>query len=43
MLWVCGPGPTSPDFTGFQFQHIDRPVFPLDEKTPFNLDKLGMW
>lgn len=43
MLWVCGPGPTSPDFTGFQFQHIDRPVFPLDEETPFNLDKLGMW
>jgi len=41
MLWVCGPGPTNPDFTGFPFQHIERPVFPLDEGVQFHLDKLG--
>lgn len=43
MMWVCGPGPTQPDFTGFLFQHIDRPVFPLDEGAQFHLDKLGKW
>jgi len=43
MMWVCGPGPTQPDFAGFRYQHIDRPVFPLDAETQFHLDKLGRW
>jgi microcystin degradation protein MlrC len=43
MMWVCGPGPTQPDFKGFQFQHIDRPVFPLDEEARFDLHQLGRW
>jgi microcystin degradation protein MlrC len=41
MLWVCGPGPTRSDVTGFQFQHIERPVFPLDKEVRFRLDRLG--
>ena len=41
MMWVCGPGPTAPDFTGFLFKHINRPVFPLDQETRFRLDKVG--
>jgi microcystin degradation protein MlrC len=43
MMWVCGPGPTQPDFSGFLFQHINRPVFPLDRDTQYHLDKLGGW
>jgi microcystin degradation protein MlrC len=43
LMWVCGPGPTHPDFSGFPFQHIKRPMFPLDEETPFQLDGLGKW
>ena len=43
LMWVCGPGPTHPDFSGFPFQHIERPMFPLDEETPFQLDRLGKW
>jgi microcystin degradation protein MlrC len=43
MLWVCGPGPTNPDFTEFPFQHIERPVFPLDKEVRFQLDRLGKW
>jgi microcystin degradation protein MlrC len=43
MMWVCGPGPTQPDFTGFLYQHIDRPVFPLDKETQFHLQRLGRW
>lgn len=43
MLWVCGPGPTHADVTRFPFEHIERPVFPLDEAVQFRLDKLGKW
>lgn len=43
MLWVCGPGPTSSDVTGFPFEHIERPVFPLDKDVRFRLDRLGKW
>lgn len=43
MMWVCGPGPTHPDFSGFPFRNIRRPMFPLDPDTSFQLDRLGRW
>ncbi|MFO7912981.1 MAG: M81 family metallopeptidase [Desulfotignum sp.] len=43
MLWVCGPGPTCSDVTGFPFAHIERPVFPLDKDVRYHLDRLGKW
>jgi microcystin degradation protein MlrC len=43
LMWVCGPGPTNPDFTKLPFQHIERPVFPLDKETPFHLIQVGNW
>jgi len=41
MMWICGPGPTSPDFTGFPFKQVKRPIFPLDDDTPFAAERLG--
>ncbi len=38
---VSGPGITNPDFSGFPYKHIVRPIFPLDKDTPFQLDDLG--
>jgi microcystin degradation protein MlrC len=43
MMWICGPGPVNPDFAGLPFQHIQRPMFPLDKDVPYQLEKLGKW
>jgi len=37
---ISGPGVTNPDFSELPYQHIVRPMFPLDKDTPFQLDKL---
>jgi len=37
---ISGPGVTNPDFSGFPFKHIVRPMFPLDKDTSFQIDKL---
>jgi len=41
MIRISGPGPTSPDFSGLPYRHIERPMFPLDKDTPFYINKLG--
>lgn len=41
VMWVAGPGVTSPDFSNFPFRHIDRPIFPLDKDAGFRLIDLG--
>jgi microcystin degradation protein MlrC len=41
LVQIAGPGVTNPDFSTFPFQHIERPVFPLEKDTVYRLAKLG--